>query len=119
MDLLSTTFARRPGLFAAIALALSIAAALGISRVRFSESPRALFRSGDAASAELERLYAHFGSDDADCIVLLESPDVLNNATCALIREDPQTHAWRPTADPQSNASSTHRLRLDIYRMTY
>ena len=42
-----------------------------------------------------------------------------NGTTCALLREDPQTHAWRPTADPQSNASSTHRLRLDIYRVTY
>lgn len=109
MDLLSTTFARRPGLFAAIALALSIAAALGISRVRFSESPRALFRSGDAAFEELERLYADFGSDDADCIVLLESPDVLNNATCALIRELDATLA---TVDGIATVTSIADLSL-------
>ena len=44
MDLLASTFSKRPSLFAAAALLLSIAAAVGISRVRFSESPRALFR---------------------------------------------------------------------------
>ena len=109
MDLLSTTFARRPGLFAAIALALSIAAALGISRVRFSESPRALFRSGDAAFEELERLYADFGSDDADCIVLLESPDVLHNAPCALIRELDATLA---TVDGIATVTSIADLSL-------
>ena len=87
MDFLSRTFSKRPSLFAAAALLLSIAAAVGISRVRFSESPRGLFKSGDAAFYELERLYEDFGSDDGDCLVLIETPDVLSPAACALIRE--------------------------------
>ena len=87
MDLLASTFSKRPSLFAAAALLLSVAAAVGISRVRFSESPRGLFKSGDAAFYELERMYEDFGSDDGDCLVLIETPDVLSPAACALIRE--------------------------------
>ena len=87
MDLLSRTFTRRPSLFLYIALALCALALWGLRGVQFSESPRELFRSGDEAFTELERLYEDFGADDRDCVVLIESEDLLSASNCALLRE--------------------------------
>ena len=87
MDLLSNTFSRRPSLFLYVALSLCGLAIWGLSDVQFSESPRELFRSGDETFSELERLYEDFGADDRDCVVLIESEDILSEANCALVRE--------------------------------
>ncbi|MCH2105590.1 MAG: efflux RND transporter permease subunit [Planctomycetes bacterium] len=87
MDLLSRTFTRRPSLFLYVALSLCALALWGLRDVQFSESPRELFRSGDETFTELERLYEDFGADDRDCVVLIESEDILSEPNCALIRE--------------------------------
>jgi predicted RND superfamily exporter protein len=86
MDFLSRTFSKRPSLFAGVAILFTFLAVWGISTVRFAESPRELFRSGDQSYSDLERLYEDFGSDDRDCVVLLESKDLLSEETCAIIR---------------------------------
>jgi hypothetical protein len=86
MELLSRTFYKRPSLFAGVAILFTVLAVWGISTVRFAESPRELFRSGDQSFSDLERLYEDFGSDDRDCVVLLQSEDLLSPETCAIIR---------------------------------
>ena len=73
MELLSRTFYKRPSLFAGVAILFTVLAVWGLSTVHFAESPRELFRSGDQSFSDLERLYEDFGSDDRDCVVLLQS----------------------------------------------
>lgn len=73
---LADGFARaRWWLFAAAAL-LTLVAIGGALRIKFDDVPRAIFRSDDAEFASLEQLFREFGSDDADCVLVVESDDL-------------------------------------------
>lgn len=67
-------FARRPWLIGLIAIAMTIIASLGIPHVQVDDQPRNLFRADDEQSAYLEDLHRTFGSDDQDCLIVLDGP---------------------------------------------
>lgn len=54
---------------------VSLLAILGLTRLEFDDVARGIFRSDDADFSLLEEVYEDFGSDDNDCVVVLEAPD--------------------------------------------
>ncbi len=72
--------------FLFVALATLLGAWCG-SRLGFDDVPRSIFRAGDEESQRLEQLFADFGSDDLDCLVVLQADDWFVPARAELLRE--------------------------------
>ena len=68
---------RRPRLLAALIAGLSALAVLATAGLEFDDVARGIFRTDDEDFARLEELFEDFGSDDLDCLVLLELTDAV------------------------------------------
>jgi predicted RND superfamily exporter protein len=75
LDRLSELFGRHRAGIAAVVIAITFAAIVGNSRLTFDAVPRNIFRSSDANFADLERALEQFGSDDNDCLLVVEPVD--------------------------------------------
>lgn len=87
---LSEWFARHRMLIALGVLSLTVAAAFGLTRLEYDNVPRNVFRTSNGNFERLEALFAEFGSDDNDCMLLVEARDggdLFRPATAAAIRE--------------------------------
>lgn len=73
------------GLVAAFVLAVTALAALGLSRLRFDDVPRGIFVTDSVEHVLLEELYAEFGSDDNDALLVLEADDWLRPERAELL----------------------------------
>jgi predicted RND superfamily exporter protein len=73
MNVYADFFGRNRLALALIALVFSSIAGYGITFLRIDDVPRKLFASSDEDFRQLEKLFADFGSDDNDCVVVLES----------------------------------------------
>lgn len=69
---LDEQFARHRLLLTGAVVALTLAAALGNVWLGFDDVPRSVFRSDDAKFALLEEVFRDFGSDDNDCILVVQ-----------------------------------------------
>ena len=59
---------------------MTIAAGVGLPRRRFDDRPRGVFKANDEAHALLEEVFADFGSDDNDCVLVVESQNLFTGA---------------------------------------
>lgn len=82
--LLPTTYPR-----AAIGLLalLTAAAIFGLSQLGFDDAYKDVFRSPDVRFARLQLLDEAFGAGDDDCVLLLESADMLSRPSLDVVRE--------------------------------
>lgn len=63
----------------ALGLVLMTAAALvGAGRLGFDDVPRSVFKTHDDDYARLEELFQQFGSDDNECLLVVESDDLFS-----------------------------------------
>ena len=72
MSRLAELLTRRPRLVGLFLGLLTAAAFFGLSRLEVDERPRSVYRSADADFLSMEEVFENFGSDDNDCLVLLE-----------------------------------------------
>ena len=86
MEWLARLFLRHRAWLGVLAAALSALALVGATRVQVDDVPASIFRSDDAEYARLERVFADFGADDTECLVLLEGEELLDAPGAALVR---------------------------------
>jgi uncharacterized protein len=87
MNWLADRFERRRAWIGALAALVSLAALFGAQRVRVDDVPSSIFRSDDEHFERLEQVFADFGTDDADCLVVIEGQEVLSPAGVTLLRD--------------------------------
>ncbi len=76
MDKFASFFERhRIGLALAV-IAMSVASAIGVAQLGFEDQPRGIFRTDDDAFRQLEEVFEQFGTDELNCMVLVESEDL-------------------------------------------
>ncbi|MFP6619192.1 MAG: efflux RND transporter permease subunit [Pirellulaceae bacterium] len=66
---------RRVGL-AVVLVVFSGICAIGIGRLGFEDQPRGIFRTEDDSFQELERVFQQFGTDELNCMLLVENEDL-------------------------------------------
>ena len=67
-------FGRYRLLVALLVMGMTALAAWGMTRLKFDDVPRNVFRSGSDDYRELQRFFADFESDDTDCLVVVKAP---------------------------------------------
>lgn len=72
MDRVAELFARHRALIALFVVLYTAAAVFGNARLGFDDVPRSVFRTADEDFVELEQVFEDFGSDDNDCVVVIE-----------------------------------------------
>ena len=78
---------RRPLIvLAALAVAGGLAV-VGAARIEFDDRLRNIFESRDGEFEYLESVFADFGADDNDCVVLFEADDLFSPHAVAALRE--------------------------------
>ena len=93
LRLLTYLLRRRRTAISATLVSMTVLSIVGITRLRFDDDLRNAFRNDSAEYREFEQLIEDFGSTDSDCILLIESPDVLSIETLrttAAIHQDAQ-----------------------------
>src|SRR5262245_27137504 len=83
--------ARARVLAAVILVAITSAAVVGLTRLRFNDSYRDLFRSTDPAYTAMMRAAEQFGADDQYVVLLIEGDDLLKPEVIAAERQFRQT----------------------------
>ena len=87
MEWFAGIFTRHRPWVGAFLAALSLLFLFGLSRLSIDDVPSSIFRSDDEDFARLEQLFRDFGSDDNDCIVVLEAETVFSPEGVRAIRE--------------------------------
>lgn len=90
-ELWSRLIARHPRVLSALIAALSALAAWAALGLEFDDVARGIFRTKDAEFERLEQLFVEFGSDDLDCLLLLELTDAAPAGTDWFTREHAQS----------------------------
>jgi predicted RND superfamily exporter protein len=86
MNIYADIFGRSRILIALLAILVSGFAGYGFSHLTIDDVPRKLFASDDDDYHRLEQLFKDFGSDDNDCVVVLESDDLFTPTAVDVIR---------------------------------
>ncbi|MGD9647558.1 MAG: RND family transporter, partial [Pirellulales bacterium] len=64
---------------------LSAVSLYGLTQLKFDDDPRNFFKTNDEQFRRLEQLFADFGSDDNDCVLVVEAPRIFDPATIAAL----------------------------------
>lgn len=80
-------FVRYRWLVALGLVALTAAAAVGLARLQFDDVPRSVFKTRDEDYARLEELFREFGSDDNECLLVVEGEDLFSPRGAAGFRD--------------------------------
>ena len=64
---------------------LSAISLVGVTRLKFDDDPRNFFKTNDEQFQRLERLFAEFGSDDNDCVLVVKAQRIFDPATIAAL----------------------------------
>ncbi|MBX3422614.1 MAG: MMPL family transporter [Pirellulaceae bacterium] len=59
---------------------LTMAAIIGVLRLEFDDVPRSVFRTDDIEFDRLEEVFRNFGSDDNDCILVVQPASARNHS---------------------------------------
>lgn len=79
-------FARHRMLLVVFVVTMTITAVVGLLRVGFDDLPLNIFKSDQADFELLQELFADFGSDDGECIVVVESDQLFSPQGVKLLR---------------------------------
>jgi len=80
-------FATHRTILAGLVAALTLVAILGTTRLGFDDLPMNVFKTDQADFELLQTLFNDFGSDDGDCIILVESDQLFSPRGAELLRE--------------------------------
>lgn len=83
---LAEWFARHRMLLVVFVATMTIAALVGLLRVGFDDLPLNIFKSDQADFELLQELFVDFGSDDGECIVVVESDQLFSPQGVSLLR---------------------------------
>lgn len=83
---LSNWFKQNRGLLVGLVLAMTIVAIFGLLNLGFDDQPLNIFKTSQADFELLEELFDDFGSDDNDCIILIESSQIFSNRGATLLK---------------------------------
>ncbi len=86
-------------------------AAVGISRLAFDDNYKDIFRSGDDRYHQFLRLAETFGAGDGDCVILLESSDMLSREALAAVRKIHSQCGDLPRAESVVSLHSARKTR--------
>ncbi|MEE8468811.1 MAG: MMPL family transporter [Planctomycetota bacterium] len=86
MSLLARLFVTHRAWVGVACAVFSLLALFGASRLQIDDVPSSLFRSEDEAYALLEEVFRDFGTDDTDCLVVLEAEQMVSPEGTAVIR---------------------------------
>ncbi len=86
VESLANCLERRRGWVMFAAVAITLLAFYGGSRLTVDDVPRNLFVSDDDESAALEEIYKQFGADDNDCVFVVESEDLFTPRSISALR---------------------------------
>ena len=87
MRLLADWVTRRRTRVVAVVLLTTVVAMIGVLRLAIDDVPRNLFITDNDEFALLEEVYADFGSDDNDCILVVRSSDLFTPDAAAALRD--------------------------------
>ncbi|MBY0587145.1 MMPL family transporter [bacterium] len=87
MNVYADLFGRNRVLIALIAVVFSSLAGYGITFLEIDDTPRNLFAAQDDDFRQLESLFKDFGSDDNDCVVVLEGETLYAPEGASAIRK--------------------------------
>ena len=86
MSRLLDFLADRRGWLAFVLATVTLVALVGLSRLRFDDGYRSIFRSEEPEYLLLEQLSRQFGSNDNDLVAVLDSPDLLRFVDLDVVR---------------------------------
>ena len=86
MSLLARLFVTHRAWVGVACAVFSLLALFGASRLQIDDVPSSLFRSQDEAYALLEEVFRDFGTDDTDCLVVLEAEQMISPEGVAVMR---------------------------------
>ncbi|MEZ6070376.1 MAG: efflux RND transporter permease subunit [Pirellulales bacterium] len=69
-----------------LVVAITLVATVGVSRLEFDDVPRSVFQSEDEGFRDLDALFAEFGNDDNQCLVVVESDELFSPVGIAALR---------------------------------
>lgn len=87
MNVYADLFGRNRVLIALVAVVFSSLAGYGITFLEIDDTPRNLFAAQDDDFRQLESLFKDFGSDDNDCVVVLEGDNIYSPEGAGAIRK--------------------------------
>src|SRR4051812_28176724 len=80
-------------------IAACCAAAVGVTRLSFDDNYKDIFRSGDERYERFVKLADTFGAGDGDCVILLQSRNMLSREALAAVRQIHMEIAELPEAE--------------------
>ncbi|MBX7168556.1 MAG: MMPL family transporter [Pirellulales bacterium] len=83
---LADIYLRFRWLLALLVVGVTACAVVGVSRLSFDDSPLNIFRTEKADFALLQDVFDDFGSDDRECVVVVESPRLFTPEGIAALR---------------------------------
>ena len=86
MDKFAKLFDRHRIVFAFALIAISVTAALGIAQLEFEDQPRGIFRTGDHSFQQLEQVFQQFGTDELNCMVVVDNDDLFTPRSLQRLR---------------------------------
>ncbi len=87
MNWLAAFFTAHQRSVAVVVAVVTVLAAWGTARVEFNDEPRTIFRRDDDEFARLEQMYADFGADDNDVLLVIDGERLFTGPNLAAIRE--------------------------------
>ncbi len=84
---LAEWFAGHRTLLTCFVVAMTAVAMLGLTRLGFDDQPTNIFKTSQADFELLEELFDDFGSDDNDCIILIESDQLFSSRGVTLLKD--------------------------------
>ncbi len=84
---LAEWFARHRLLLLGLVAAMTAVGVFGLTRLGFDDLPLNIFRTDQSDFALLEELFADFGSDDRDCVIVVESDQLFSPRGVTLLRQ--------------------------------
>jgi hypothetical protein len=73
-------------LVASVIVATTLVATWGVTKLEFDDVPRSVFQSDDEAFQDLDTFFAEFGSDDTECLIVVEAADLFTPEAIAALR---------------------------------
>lgn len=82
---LAEWFAANRGLLVSLILAMTVFAVFGLMRLDFDDQPTNIFKTSQADFELLKEVFDDFGSDDNDCIILVETDQLFSSRGAQLL----------------------------------
>ncbi len=84
---LAEWFAANRALLVGLVLAMTAFSVFGLIRLDFDDKPTNIFKTSQADFELLEEVFNDFGSDDNDCLILVETNQLFSNRGVQLLKD--------------------------------